>query len=122
VSVLNAACASFALEHQEVFDAQARVIISERERLFKSLQALPGLVPYSSQANMMLVRVAFASEKTADELAQSVFESLKQEGILLKNVSKMHPILSACLRLTVGTPGENDAVIQALGRLSKAHA
>ena len=122
VSVLNAACASFALEHQEVFDAQARVIISERERLFKSLQTLSGLVPYSSQANMMLVRVAFASEKTGDELAQSVFERLKEEGILLKNVSKMHPVLSACLRLTVGTPAENDAVIQALGRLSKAHA
>jgi histidinol-phosphate aminotransferase len=121
VSVLNAACASFALEHRAVFEAQATEIMAERERLFKSLQALPGLTPYPSQANMMLVRIAFETSLSPDALAQSVFEGLKDRGILVKNVSKMHPVLSACLRVTVGTPRENDALIKAFASIAQAH-
>jgi histidinol-phosphate aminotransferase len=39
--------------------------------------------------------------------AQRCFDGLKARGILVKNVSKMHPLLANCLRLTVGTPAEN---------------
>jgi histidinol-phosphate aminotransferase len=95
--------------------------MAERERLFKSLQALPGLTPYPSQANMMLVRIAFETSLSPDALAQSVFEGLKDRGILVKNVSKMHPVLSACLRVTVGTPRENDALIKAFASIAQAH-
>ena len=38
-------------------------------------------------------------------------------GILVKNVSGSHPLLAGCLRVTVGTPQENDAFLQALGAL-----
>ena len=55
-------------------------------------------------------------------MALSVFEDLKDRGILVKNVSKMHPVLSACLRVTVGTPRENDALIKALSSIAQAHA
>ena len=126
VSVLNAACASFALEHRDVFEAQAELIMFERERLFKALQSISGLTPYSSQANMMLVRVGKeASEATdateaTDAGAQMVFDGLKSHGILVKNVSKMHPVLRGCLRLTIGTPAENDALIKALGLICAA--
>jgi histidinol-phosphate aminotransferase len=34
--------------------------------------------------------------------------------VLVKNVSKMHPLLTNCLRLTVGTPDENALLLQAL--------
>jgi histidinol-phosphate aminotransferase len=46
--------------------------------------------------------------------AQRCFDSLKAQGILVKNVSKMHPLLTNCLRLTVGTPSENASLIRAL--------
>jgi len=34
--------------------------------------------------------------------------------VLVKNVSKMHPLLANCLRLTVGTPEENKQLLSAL--------
>ena len=34
---------------------------------------------------------------------------MKARGVLVKNVAGLHPLLANCLRLTVGTPDENDA-------------
>jgi len=47
-------------------------------------------------------------------VATRVFEALKERRVLVKNVSKMHPVLHHCLRLTVGTPSENDQLLKAL--------
>lgn len=105
VSVLNAECALFALEHADVFARQAATVRSERERLIAALASMPGVHPFPSQANMVLVRVPDA---------QRAFEGFKARGVLVKNVSKMHPLLGNCLRLTVGTPDENDQMIDAL--------
>jgi len=46
--------------------------------------------------------------------ATKCFEGMKLKGILVKNVSKMHPLLTNCLRLTVGTPAENAHMLAAL--------
>ena len=109
VSVLNAECALFALEHEQVFAQQAATIRAERDVLFRALGQLPQVTPYESDANMMLVRIGGASDA-----AQRVFESLKTQKVLVKNVSKMHPLLTNCLRLTVGTPEENKLLLSAL--------
>jgi histidinol-phosphate aminotransferase len=109
VSVLNAECALFALEHRSEFERQALAIRSERERLTQALAALPGVTPYPSQANMLLAR--FSGD---EQVATRVFEALKERRVLVKNVSKMHPVLHHCLRLTVGTPAENDQLLKAL--------
>ena len=105
VSVLNAECALFALEHAEVFAAQARQICEQREVLIHALASMPGVTPFPSDANMVLARVPDA---------QRCFDGLKARGLLVKNVSKMHPLLGQCLRLTVGTPTENAMLIRAL--------
>jgi histidinol-phosphate aminotransferase len=109
VSVLNAECALFALEHTEVFAQQAAVIRTEREALFKALQQMAGVTPYASEANMMVLR--FSGEADA---ANHAFEVLKTHKVLVKNVSKMHPLLANCLRLTIGTPDENKQLLAAL--------
>jgi histidinol-phosphate aminotransferase len=105
ISVLNCECALFALEHASVFAAQAGQIRQEREKLSQSLAALPGVQVFPSQANMLLVRMPDATK---------CFEGMKTKGILVKNVSKMHPLLNNCLRLTVGTPEENQQMLAAL--------
>lgn len=105
VSALNAECALFALEHADVFDQQAATIRAERERLIAALADMSGVRPFPSQANMVLVRVPDA---------QKAFDGLKARSVLVKNVSKMHPLLGNCLRLTVGTPDENTQMIAAL--------
>ncbi len=109
VSVLNAECALFALEHTDVFAQQAAVIRTEREVLFKALQQMTGVTPYASEANMMVLR--FNGEADA---AIRAFEVLKAHKVLVKNVSKMHPLLANCLRLTIGTPEENKQLLAAL--------
>ena len=105
ISVLNAEAALFALAHAPVYAEQAALIRSERERLFARLSDLPGVRPYPSQANMILTRVPDAA---------AAFAGLKQRGVLVKNVSVMHPLLVNCLRLTVGAPDENELLFDAL--------
>jgi histidinol-phosphate aminotransferase len=115
VSVLNAECALFALEHASVFAAQAQTICQERERLTHALQALPGVTPFRSDANMLLAR--FDAPGDGSDIAQHLFEGLKARKVLVKNVSKMHPLLARCLRLTVGSPDENTQLLAALKEL-----
>jgi histidinol-phosphate aminotransferase len=105
ISVLDYECALFALEHAEVFAAQAKDLREQRARLQKELATLPGVTAFPSEANMILVRVPDAAKS---------YDGLKAHGVLIKNVSKMHPLLSNCLRLTVGTAQENDQLLAAL--------
>ncbi len=105
ISVLNAECALFALEHAEVFAEQAKDLREQRARLLKELAALTGVMPFPSEANMILVRVPDAAK---------TFKGLKAQGVLIKNVSKMHPLLANCLRLTVGTAQENTQLLAAM--------
>lgn len=108
ISVLNTEAALFALEHADEFTRQAALIKSERERLMAALAILPGAKAYPSQANMILVRVNDAA---------GAFAALKARGILIKNVSGLHQLLANCIRLTVGSPTENDALIAALAEV-----
>jgi histidinol-phosphate aminotransferase len=105
VSVLNAEAALFALEHDDEFDRQAAILRSERSRLIAALSEIPGVTPCPSEANMILARVPDAA---------ALFAAMKARKVLVKNVSKMHPLLDSCLRLTVGTPEENDQMIEAM--------
>jgi histidinol-phosphate aminotransferase len=105
ISVLNCECALFALEHADVFARQAADLRAERDRLQQALRAMPGVKAWRSDANMILVRVPDS---------QKAFEGMKARGVLVKNVSRMHPLLANCLRLTVGTAGENTLMLEAL--------
>lgn len=105
VSVLNAEATLFALDHVDEYARQAAVLRSERERLQAALRQLPGATPYPSEANMILVRVPDAKR---------AFEGMRSRGVLVKNISGLHPLLANCLRLTVGTPDENTQMIDAL--------
>jgi histidinol-phosphate aminotransferase len=105
ISALNAEATLFALDHADEFAAQAAVLRRERARLQAAFAALPGVVGYPSEANMILIRVAQAAR---------VFEGLKQRGVLVKHVAGLHPLLADCLRVTVGTPEENTRLLDAL--------
>ena len=105
ISVLNYECALFALEHREVFEAQAQELITQRALLSDALAALPDVKAWHSDANMILIRVPDAAR---------TFDGLRNRKVLVKNISKMHPLLANCLRLTVGTAEENAQLLAAL--------
>ncbi|MCB2004807.1 MAG: histidinol-phosphate transaminase [Rhodoferax sp.] len=113
ISVLNAECALFALEHSDIFAAQARDIVAQRGWLLEQLAALPGVRAYRSDANMILLRLP-ADPQGGSTAAARVFAGMRARGVLIKNVSGLHPSLSNCLRLTVGLAEENRAMLAAL--------
>ena len=110
INVLTQLSASFALSHISVFEQQTAQIREARSQLYKELREMAGITPFQSEANFILVR-------TAEGEALSIFEGLKQHGILIKNLHGGHPLLNDCLRITVGTEVENRALVKALKML-----
>lgn len=109
VNVLTQAAAEFVLDHVQVLDEQAASLRAERGRLAAALAALPGIEVFPSAANFLLLRL-----KTGQHNADAVFSALLAHKVLVKNVGKMHPLLENCLRVTVSTPEENAAFLDAL--------
>jgi histidinol-phosphate aminotransferase len=107
LGVLNQASAEFALRHLDVLDGQAAAIRAERDNLHRQLAAFPGIKVWPSRANFILFRV----ERRA---ANEVFEALKRNGVLIKNLDGQGGKLAGCLRVTVGRPEENEAFLKAL--------
>ena len=105
ISVLNCEAALFALEHADEYARQAAVIRAEREKLQAQLRELPEVQAFPSEANMILLRVPDAKR---------AFDGMKARGVLVKNISGLHPLLTHCLRITVGTPDENTQTMNAL--------
>lgn len=105
VGVLTQLVAEQALQHHVLLDEQAAAIKTERTRLYDELARTPGVTAFASDANFILFRTA---------AAERVFNALKERGVLVKNLHGAHAALKECLRVTVGTPDENDRFITAL--------
>lgn len=105
VGVLPQLVAQKLLDQHGVLLEQAETIRAERAVLHRALSAMPGVEVYPSEANFLLFRVAGAT---------TVFDGLKLRGVLIKNLNGAHPMLTDCLRVTVGTPEQNGKFIAAL--------
>jgi len=103
INVLTQVSARFALDHLDELDRQAARIRAERARVFAALKAIPGLTAWPSDANFILFRVRGS--------ATPVHEALRRAGVLVKNLETPLP---GCLRVTIGTPEENDTFLAAL--------
>ena len=128
ISVLDAEATRFALQHFEVFAQQTAALCEARTTLAVRLQALVGSqgslgangldTVYPSAANFVLVRVADtvagATPTAQPSRASRVATAMRERGVLIKDASRMHPLLANCLRLTVGAPAENEAMLAAL--------
>ena len=110
INVLTQKSAEFALKHQQLFDQQALEIRQQRARMLAELSKLGAMQVYPSEANFILIRLG---EGEADR----VFEGLKAANILIKRLHGGQPALNECLRITIGTPAENDLLLAALGKL-----
>ncbi len=110
INSLTQVSAEFALEHKAELDAQTRTIREQRGELFERLQALGGPRLYPSEANFILARAAPGR-------ADAIHHGLRERGILIKNLNGAHPMLADCLRITVGKPEENRALLEALAEL-----
>jgi histidinol-phosphate aminotransferase len=105
LNALTQAVAPVLLAEQALLDGQAALLRAERERLAGLFAAMPGVKVFPTQTNFVLLRVADAPHW---------FAQLRDRGILIKNLHGWHPLLEHCLRVTVGTPDENNALLAAL--------
>lgn len=108
VNVLTQAAALAAVRARAEFDPTVEKIVSERSRLHESLARVEGMRVWPSEGNFVLARMAGASR---------VRERLCDERSNLVRDFSYAPGLADCLRITVGTPEENDAVIEALSEI-----
>ncbi|HYP51484.1 MAG TPA: histidinol-phosphate transaminase [Pyrinomonadaceae bacterium] len=98
-----------ALENGEKVEKTIAEIIFARERLIESLRRFSFVRKiYPSDANFVLV-------KTND--ADSLYDFLLAEKIVVRNRDKV-ALCAGCLRITVGTPEENESLIDALGKFA----
>ncbi|MEK6594307.1 MAG: histidinol-phosphate transaminase [Pseudomonadota bacterium] len=107
INVLTQLVAEQVLRHQALLAGQAAAIKAERARLFEELRRMPGVRPFPSDANFILFKTG---------AAEQVFNDLKRQGVLIKNLHGSHPALADCLRVTVGTPAENAKFLGVLGK------
>lgn len=107
INILTQLTATVALSHSDMFEQQTEIICRERTRIFNQLKLLEDFSPYPSATNFILFR-------TPRNQADAIFTSLKQQGVLIKNLSPQGGLLTDCLRVTIGKPEENDAFLFAL--------
>jgi histidinol-phosphate aminotransferase len=107
VNVLTQAVVPVLLEHGALLAEQAAATRMNASAWPPRWPRLRRVTVFPTQANFVLIRVPDA---------QHWFATLRDAGILVKNVSAMHPLLANCLRITIGTPAENDALLAALAR------
>ena len=97
--------AKFALRHYGIISANIGSLKNERERMMAELGGIPQIKAFPSQANFITIRVPDAD---------LLFDTLKQNRILVKKLHGVHPLLEHCLRITVGSPAQNDAVLDVI--------
>lgn len=110
VSAMQLAVGLTVLEAPAYLEARIAEVERERERLFTALANLPELTIYPSRTNFLLFRVADA---------EAFFQSLLARGVLVRRQDHL-PGLEGCLRVTIGTPAENDAFLEAAGDACEA--
>ncbi len=108
VSSLNQKAALKVLRNNEATRRQLNLIYKERKRVFNALMELKQVIKiYPSEANFLLVEVKDAT---------SVFKKLVDKNIIIRNRTN---VVKNCVRITIGTPEENDQLINELKNLSK---
>ncbi len=107
VSTLAQEAALFLLQNHAAERAAAvQKVVAERERLALALAALEGVKVFPSVTNFLLVQVPDGS---------GVARALRKRGLMVADVSEGNgPLTASCLRLSVGLPEQNDALVAAL--------
>ncbi len=107
ISVINQKAALDALSRPDEFEERKAIILSEKEKMRQELEKLPMITKiYPSDANFFLVEFSDAG---------NMFTRLLQKNIIVRNQSTK---IKNCLRITIGTPEENQKLIQLLKELA----
>jgi histidinol-phosphate aminotransferase len=106
LNVLSQIAAEVAVENYEAeLRPLVKQIIAERDRVFEELSQINALSPVASKGNFMVVKSGLAPAR--------IFGDLLERDILIRDVSS-YPMLSDYFRFSVGTPEENNKLLNAI--------
>ncbi|AFZ83377.1 histidinol-phosphate aminotransferase [Candidatus Kinetoplastibacterium blastocrithidii TCC012E] len=108
INVLTESVILSVLDKKYILDEHSNQILSNRIKLSESLREIDHIKSYESYGNFILVRFDNSI------IAKNVFNELKSNNILVKDMSNSHSLLSNCLRLSVGTDSENRLLIKTI--------
>jgi histidinol-phosphate aminotransferase len=106
INTLTQVSGNFLLKQKTEIKKNAAIIVEQRALLLEDLAKVNGLIAYPSQANFILFKAPNA---------QALFDYLKDNGVLIKNLSSA-PKLTDCLRVTVGSPEQNQQFMQVVNK------
>lgn len=110
----QAAATHLLATQREAIAAHCREVAAERGRVRAALDALDGLEPFDSEANLIIVRVAdSAGAEGGEPRAHGVWRRLAERGVLVRKFGA-GSALGSFLRISIGTPGENDLLLASL--------
>lgn len=109
VNALSLAGAEIIFQMRDEFAPCIRQVIAERQRIAAALQAMPEATVYPSDTNFLLVKFMQAAKVAA---------ALAEQGVGVRDFSSV-PGLLDCLRITAGTPAENDTVLEIIRQCGK---
>lgn len=107
LSAIATEVAIASLDDLEHVRKNVALLVSERERLHRELNAIPGVQAYDSAANFLLVRLP------VDDAA-AVQHALACSRIFVRHFADPGYGLRQCLRVSIGTPVQNDAFLRHL--------
>ncbi|TYI65100.1 hypothetical protein E1A91_D09G134000v1 [Gossypium mustelinum] len=110
VSVAAEVAACAALQNPKYLELVKDALIQERDRLFKLLKEVPFLNPYPSYSNFILCEVTSGMD------AKKLKDDLSKMGVMVRHYNKKE--LKGYIRVTAGKPGQTDALMECLRRLS----
>ena len=106
VSALNQTAALEALSNPNAMRDQVAILLEQREWLTQELLKISFVINvFPSDANFLLIKTTGAT---------ALYDALIAKGIVIRN---RHTVVENCIRITVGTQTENQALIQALQQI-----
>jgi histidinol-phosphate aminotransferase len=107
ISTLNQSAALTALQNIQTFNSRRDIILDEKDKLLTELQKLNFVLKvYPSETNFFLVEVTDAD---------AIYNQLIVGKIIIRNRNK---IVKNCLRITIGSPAENEALLGELKNIT----
>jgi len=97
------------LDYPDLVQTRIQQSLQQRDELIQARREIPAVTVYPTHANFFLLQTPLAPAM--------LFGQLLADGILVRNVTKNHPLLADKLRVSVGSPAENARLVQSLRRI-----
>lgn len=101
----------FILDRPWLIEESIKKIMNEKEKFYRYFNQWESFHLFESDTNFFIF-------KTLKSSHLEVFDSLLTRGILVRNVSS-YPLMNGCLRVSIGTPAENDHFLQIMTEINQ---